>query len=275
MSYSEDGEGDPVQPTLAQLSTLTGRVAVVTGAGAGVGAAIARRLAEAGASVVVADIDGAAAQAVAAALDGSGPAGSAVAHQVDVTSEDSITALLGAVTSRFGRLDAWVNNVGVYPRDDLLTMPRENWQRVLDVNLSGTFLCSRAAARAMIDLGGPGVIVNLASLSAFRAPLANMTHYVASKAGVVGLTHSLAVELGPHGIRVVGVAPAFVPTETAVALLAEDGVHDPVPRYAARMPLRRVLDPDDVARVVYFAVSDLASMVSGSTLLVDGGQLSG
>jgi NAD(P)-dependent dehydrogenase (short-subunit alcohol dehydrogenase family) len=91
----------------------------------------------------------------------------------------------------------------------------------------------------------------------------------------VGLTHSLAVELGPHGIRVVGVAPAFVPTETAVALLAEDGVHDPVPRYAARMPLRRVLDPDDVARVVYFAVSDLASMVSGSTLLVDGGQLSG
>jgi NAD(P)-dependent dehydrogenase (short-subunit alcohol dehydrogenase family) len=248
---------------------------VVTGAGAGVGAAIARRLAEAGASVVVADIDGAAAQAVAAALDGSGPAGSAVAHQVDVTSEDSITALLGAVTSRFGRLDAWVNNVGVYPRDDLLTMPRENWQRVLDVNLSGTFLCSRAAARAMIDLGGPGVIVNLASLSAFRAPLANMTHYVASKAGVVGLTHSLAVELGPHGIRVVGAAPAFVPTETAVALLAEDGVHDPVPRYAARMPLRRVLDPDDVARVVYFAVSDLASMVSGSTLLVDGGQLSG
>ena len=102
-----------------------------------------------------------------------------------------------------------------------------------------------------------------------------MTHYVTSKAGVVGMTRSLAVELGPHGIRVVGVAPAFVPTDNAVALLAEDGVHDPVPSFAARAPLRRVLDPDDVARVVFFAVSGLAAMVSGSTVLVDGAQLSG
>jgi NAD(P)-dependent dehydrogenase (short-subunit alcohol dehydrogenase family) len=259
-----------VQPTLAELTSLTDRVAVVTGAGAGVGSAIARRLAEAGASVVVADIDTAAAQRVADEL---GPP--AVAHPLDVTSEQSVEGVVAVVAERFGRLDAWVNNAGVYPRDDLLSMAEDRWRHVLDVNLSGTFLCSRAAARPMIDSGRGGVIVNLASLSAFRAPSANMTHYVASKAGVVGLTHSLAVELGPHAIRVVGVAPAFVPTDNALELLERDGVSDPVPVFAERMPLRRVLEPDDVARVVFFAVSGLASMVSGSTLLVDGGQLSG
>jgi NAD(P)-dependent dehydrogenase (short-subunit alcohol dehydrogenase family) len=259
-----------VQPTLAELTSLRDRVAVVTGAGGGIGTAIAQRLAEAGAAVVAADIDDAAARQVADAL---GPP--ALPCAVDVTSEESVDQLVATVASRFGRLDAWVNNAGVYPRDDLLTMPEARWRHVLDINLHGTFLCSRAAARAMIESGRGGVIVNLASLSAYRAPSANMTHYVTSKAGVVGMTRSLAVELGPHGIRVVGVAPAFVPTDNAVALLAEDGVHDPVPTFAARAPLRRVLDPDDVARVVFFAVSGLAAMVSGSTVLVDGAQLSG
>jgi NAD(P)-dependent dehydrogenase (short-subunit alcohol dehydrogenase family) len=242
----------------------------VTGGGAGVGSAIVGRLVEAGASVVIADIDGVAAARVA---DDLGPR--AVPCAVDVTSEESVAHLVDVVGERFGRLDFWVNNAGVYPRDDLLTMSEARWRHVVDVNLSGTFHGSRAAARRMVAGGDGGVIVNIASLSAYRAPSANMTHYVASKAGVVGLTRSLAVELGPHGIRVVGVAPAFVPTENAVALLEQDGIHDPVPTYAARMPLRRVLDPDDVARVVFFAVSGLAAMVSGSTLLVDGGQLSG
>lgn len=259
-----------MQPTLAELTSLRDRVAVVTGAGGGIGTAIAQRLAEAGAFVVAADIDAGAAHRVAAAL---GPR--ALACAVDVTREESVAQLVATVSGRLGRLDAWVNNAGVYPRDDLLTMPEARWRHVLDINLHGTFLCSRAAARAMIESGRGGVIVNLASLSAYRAPSANMTHYVTSKAGVVGMTRSLAVELGPHGIRVVGVAPAFVPTDNAVALLAEDGVHDPVPSFAARAPLRRVLDPDDVARVVFFAVSGLAAMVSGSTVLVDGAQLSG
>ena len=259
-----------MKPTLAELTSLQDRVAVVTGAGGGIGAAIAQRLAEAGASVVTADIDGSAARRVA---DGLGPR--AVPGTVDVTSEDSVARLVATVAGQFGRLDAWINNAGVYPRDDLLTMPEARWRHVLDINLHGTFLCSRAAARLMIESGRGGVIVNLASLSAYRAPSANMTHYVTSKAGVVGMTRSLAVELGPHGIRVVGVAPAFVPTDMAVALLAKDGVHDPVPSFAGRAPLGRVLDPDDVARVVFFAASGLAAMVSGSTVLVDGAQLSG
>lgn len=257
-------------PLLSELTSLHGRVAVVTGAAAGVGAAVARRLAEAGATVIVADIDLDGAGRVAAALGSA-----AVAHPVDIAVEDSVTALAAFAAERFGHLDVWVNNAGVYPRDSLLDMPEARWRHVLDVNLTGTFFGSRAAARLMTAQGRGGVIVNLASLSAFRAPSANMTHYVASKAGVVGMTRSLAVELGPQGIRVLGVAPAFVPTDNAIALLEQDGVYDAIETFAARSPLRRTLEPDDLARVVFFAVSDLAGMMTGSTLLVDGGQLSG
>lgn len=256
--------------SLEELTSLRNRVGVVTGGAAGVGTAVVRRLVEAGARIVVADLDEAAAARVADDLGDR-----AVAHTVDIASQESVAELARAVADRFGRLDLWINNAGVYPRDSLLDMPESRWRHVVDVNLSGTFFCSQAAARLMTQYGGGGVIVNIASLSAFRAPAANMTHYVASKAGVVGMTRSLAVELGPFGIRVLGVAPAFVPTPNAVELLERDGMHGAVETFAARTPLRRVLDPDDLARVVYFAVSDLAGMMTGSTLLVDGGQLSG
>jgi NAD(P)-dependent dehydrogenase (short-subunit alcohol dehydrogenase family) len=259
-----------VSSSLSELTSLLDRVAVVTGAAVGVGAAVARRLAEAGATVVVADIDMDGAERTASAIGSA-----AVAHPVDVAVEDSVSALAAFAADRFGHVDIWVNNAGIYPRDSLLEMPEAHWRRVLDVNLTGTFFGSRAAARLMTTQGRGGVIVNLASLSAFRAPSANMTHYVASKAGVVGMTRSLAVELGPQGVRVLGVAPAFVPTENAVALLEQDGVYDAIETFAARSPLRRTVEPDDLARVVFFAVSDLAAMMTGSTLLVDGGQLSG
>jgi NAD(P)-dependent dehydrogenase (short-subunit alcohol dehydrogenase family) len=257
-------------PSLASLTSLAGRAGVVTGAAAGVGAAVARRLVEAGAQIVVADIDVAGAERAAARL-GSG----SVACGVDVADEDSVNALAAFAQAQFGHIDLWVNNAGIYPRDSLLDMPAERWRHVLDTNLSGTFFGSRAAARSMTAAGRRGVIVNIASLSAYRAPSADLTHYVASKAGVVGLTRGLAAELGPQGIRVLGVAPAFVATDNALALLAQEGIHDALTSFAARSPLRKVLEPDDLARVVYFAVSDLASMMTGSTLLVDGGQLSG
>jgi NAD(P)-dependent dehydrogenase (short-subunit alcohol dehydrogenase family) len=186
-----------------------------------------------------------------------------------------VDALAEWVTDRYGSLDIWVNNAGIYPRDPLLDMPEERWRRVLDTNLGGAFFGARAAAREMVRGGQGGVVVNIASLSAFRAPSADLTHYVASKAGVVGLTRSLAVELGPRGIRVLGVAPGFVPTENAVGLLEQEGVHDAAASFASRVPLRRALTPDDIARVVFFAASGLAGMMSGSTLVVDGGQLSG
>lgn len=255
-------------PSLSELTSLADRVAVVTGAAVGVGAAIAARLVEAGASVVLADLDEAGAHDAAVGLHGSRAAG----HVADVSVPESVRELAEFTRERFGPPDIWVNNAGIYPRADVLHMRPDQWRRVLDTNLSGAFYGSQAAARTMAPRGG-GVIVNVASASAFRAPSADLSHYVASKAGIVGLTRSLAVELGPSGIRVLAVAPVLVPTRNALNLLGTGDTEAAVAATAARIPLRRVPQPDDIARVVLFAASELASMMSGSTLVVDGGQL--
>jgi NAD(P)-dependent dehydrogenase (short-subunit alcohol dehydrogenase family) len=257
-------------PSLSELISLTGRVAVVTGAAVGVGAAISARLVEAGARVVLADLDEAGARGRAAALHETRAAG----HVVDVSAPESVRELADFTRERFGEPDVWVNNAGIYPRAGVLDMRPEQWRRVLDTNLDGAFYGSQAAARMMATRGG-GVIVNIASASAFRAPSADLSHYVAAKAGIVGLTRGLAVELGPLGIRVLAVAPVLVPTRNALHLLGTQDAGAAVEATAARIPLRRVPQPDDIARVVLFAVSGLASMMSGSTLLVDGGQLAG
>jgi NAD(P)-dependent dehydrogenase (short-subunit alcohol dehydrogenase family) len=255
-------------PSLTELMSLAGRVAVVTGAAVGVGAAISARLVEAGASVVLADLDEAGARGTAAGLHETRAAG----HVVDVSEPESVGELAEFARARFGPPDIWVNNAGIYPRAGVLDMRPDQWRRVLDTNLNGAFYGSQAAGRMMAPRGG-GVIVNVASASAFRAPAADLSHYVASKAGVVGLTRSLAVELGPSGIRVLAVAPVLVPTRNALELLGGRDAEAAVAATAARIPLRRVPQPDDIARVVLFAASGLASMVSGSTLVVDGGQL--
>ena len=261
--------------SLADLISFMGRTVVVTGAARGVGAAIVRRFHEAGASVVIADLDGPAATELAAELGDR-----VVAAQVDVTDATSVDALVDFAATEFGGLHVWVNNAGIYPRAAPLDMTLEQWQQVMDVNLTGCFLGAQRSARRMVQNGSGGsdsggVIVNVASASAFRAPSADLSHYVASKAGVVGLTRSLGVELGPSGVRVLAVAPILVSTGTALDGLRATGVKDPLAAAAARIPLRRVPVPDDIARVVLFAASGLASMMTGSTLLVDGGQLAG
>lgn len=257
-------------PSLRELTSLADQVAVVTGAAAGIGAAISARLVEAGATVVLADLDEAAAGSIASGLHETRATG----HAVDVSVPESVRELAEFTRQRFGEPDIWVNNAGIYPRAAVLDMRPDQWQRVLDTNLNGAFYGSQAAARMMATRGS-GVIVNVASASAFRAPWAELSHYVASKAGVVGLTRSLAVELGPSGIRVLAVAPVLVPTRNALSLLGKRGTAAAMEAAAARIPLRRVPQPDDIARVVLFAASGLASMMSGSTLLVDGGQLAG
>jgi NAD(P)-dependent dehydrogenase (short-subunit alcohol dehydrogenase family) len=264
---SEENRARPT-PSLSELTSRAGRVAVVTGAAAGVGAAITARLVEAGASVVLADLDEAGARSTAAGVHVTRAAG----HTVDVSAPESVQELAEFTRQRFGEPDVWVNNAGIYPRAGVLDVRPDQWRRVLDTNLNGAFYGSQPAARMMASRGS-GVIVNVASASAFRASSADLSHYVASKAGVVGLTRSLAVELGPLGIGVLAVAPVLVPTRNALSLLAEQNVGAAVEATVARIPLRRVPQPDDVARVVLFAASGLASMMSGSTLLVDGGQL--
>jgi NAD(P)-dependent dehydrogenase (short-subunit alcohol dehydrogenase family) len=253
---------------LSELVSLAGQVAVVTGGASGIGRACCARLDEAGATVVVADIDAEAARRAASTL---GPP--AVAAEVDVRDEATVRALVEQVRVSLGRLDAWVNAAGIYPTSSLLELTGEEWDLVVDVNLRGAFVGAREAARAMVAGGNGGVIVNISSTAAYRAE-PGVAHYVASKFGVRGLTRALAVELGPHAIRVLEVAPTVTLTpgleaqrtalETAGFALEELG---------PRLPLGRVAVPDDIARVVLFCVSDLSLLMTGSTLAVDAGEL--
>jgi NAD(P)-dependent dehydrogenase (short-subunit alcohol dehydrogenase family) len=254
---------------LTDLLSLAGRAAVVTGAGRGIGLAIASRLAEAGAAVVVADLNDTAAEAGARAL---GDRASAL--QVDVADAASVAALADAAVERHGRLDVWVNNAGIYPTHPLLELDEADWDRVVGVNLRAVFLGAREAGRRMSALGQGGVIVNIASTASYRVAGLGVSHYVAAKHGVLGLTKSLAVELGPHGIRVLAIAPCVTRTEgIAEQRDAFEAAGFAIDDLARELPLGRVGVPDDVARAVVFCASDLAALMTGSALAVDAGYL--
>jgi len=255
---------------LGDLWSLAGRVAAVTGAAHGIGRAIARRLAEAGATVTIVDLAGA--DEAAAALGGE--TAGIFAETLDVTDRAGVDAAVDRIVARHGRLDIWVNNAGIFaPAAPVLEMSDEAWDRVIDVNLNGAFACSRAAARAMIAGGRRGVIVNIASVSGYRGR-AGLSHYSSSKHAVRGLTRSLAVELGHRGIRALGIAPTMVTTEGTEAAQQSSAPRLHATDVYERLPLGRAGVPDDIARVVLFAVSDLASLMTGSTLAVDAGQMS-
>jgi NAD(P)-dependent dehydrogenase (short-subunit alcohol dehydrogenase family) len=269
--------------TLQQLVSLAGKAAVVTGAGRGIGLAIARRLTEAGADVVIGDVDVPAAEASAAAL--SREFGRRVIGvSLNVAEESSIVALADRAVAEFGRLDIWVNNAGIFPGSPTIDQTVEIWDRVQDINLRGAFVGAREAAKRMMSQttkdGAPkgGVIVNVASVSGFSGR-PGLAAYVASKHGVVGLTKSLGVEWGPHGIRVLGLAPTGVSTpgvreRKAEATGAErERIEALEKTVGAALPLGRLGVPDDIARVALFCASDLSMLMTGSTLLVDAGAL--
>jgi NAD(P)-dependent dehydrogenase (short-subunit alcohol dehydrogenase family) len=259
---------------IAQLLSLEGRVAVVTGGARGTGAGIVRRLAEAGAAVVIGDGDGADAERGAREVAGRGQV--AVGAELRVDDESSVVQVAELAEREFGGLHVWVNNAGIYPGAQVLDMTTDQWEEVLGFNLTGAFLGSREAARRMVIAGAGGVIVNVGSTSAYRASAAGMAHYVSSKFGLRGLTNALAVELGPHGIRVLGVAPTFTATPGTRARRADlddDAYRNYLKTAGAGKPLGRVGVPDDVGRVVLFCASDLAAFMTGSTLAVDGGDL--
>lgn len=265
---------DHTDRPIAALVSLEGRVAVVTGGAGGTGAGIVRRLAEAGATVVITD---AVAHVAAAAVDEVEAAGGrGLALQLDVTDEAAVVTGVAEVVERLGRVDVWVNNAGAYPTAPVLEMSGDQWDEVLDFNLKGAFLCAREAARHMVAGGRPGVIVNIGSTASFRAYSSGAAHYVASKFGMRGLTQALATELGPQGIRVLHVAPTFTVTpgvRTRRADLDDDQFRAYVEAAGAAKPLGRVGVPDDVGRVVLFCASDLSGFMTGSTLAVDAGDL--
>ncbi len=235
------------------------KAAVVTGAGSGIGRATAHRLAADGFGVTVADIDGARAGATADAI---GEA--ALADACDVASEDAVEALMAAHMARFGRIDALVANAGIPDGRPVVEERLDTWRRVLDVNLTGVFLCGRAAARLMAP--GGAIVAVASTYGEVTEPGAGA--YSASKGGVRMLTKSMALELGPAGIRVNAVGPGWIRTGMNPLDDAER-----VGRIEAGIPLGRIGTPEDIADVIAFLLSDDARYVSGQTLFVDGGWL--
>lgn len=244
------------------------RVAIVTGAGQGIGAATSRRLAAEGATVFLFEKNAKTGALTADAITADG--GRALAVQCDVSSRTSVDAAVAAVLAESGRLDVLVNNAGI-TRDNLLfKLSDDDWTTVLDVNLTSVFLMCRAAQQHMVA-ERYGRIVNLSS----RSALGNrgQANYAAAKAGVQGLTATLAMELGPFNITVNAVAPGYIATPMTAATADRVGVspEEHQEQVAERTPLRRVGQPDEVASVIAFLASDDASYVSGQTLYVNGG----
>lgn len=256
---------------LSSLISLKGRTAVVTGGAAGIGRAICRRLAEAGANLVIGDLNEA--KAIETAAEFAVYGGKHLGAKLDVNDHASVTALADLAVEANGRLDIWVNNAGIYPSRPVLEINDNEWDLVLNINLRGTYFGAREAALRMQP--NQGVVINIVSTAAYNASNgANPAHYVASKHAVAGLTKSLAVELGAKGIRAVGVAPTLTETPGVAAKRAEaEAINDALVRYGAALPLGRLGLPDDIARVVLFAASDFAAFVTGSVIPVDGGDL--
>jgi 2-deoxy-D-gluconate 3-dehydrogenase len=260
--------------TLAQLWRLDGRVALVTGGARGIGQAIALRLAEAGAHVAIADTNETEAAATAQAVRAAG--GSAEPLLLDVTDGAAVTAAVDRVAAAHGRLDVLVNNAGIYPMRPFLDADDALWQRTLDVNVMGTMRCTRAAAPHLAR-GGSGAIVNLASIASFR-PGGDLAHYEASKAAVAMMTQSFAWELRESRIRVNAIAPGGIQTP-GTRLSIEPLLSNPKKlmersrNFMSRIALKRMGEPDDVARAALFLASPMSDYITGAVLVVDGGFL--
>ena len=238
---------------------------IVTGAAQGIGRAVARRLAAPGRQIAVWDVDAEGAEATAVLCREADAV--AAARQVDVGSAEEIEAGVTAVISEWGRPDGLVANAGIFPRAHALDMELSEWERVLRVNLTGTFLTARAVARAMKE-DGRGAIVTTASGRAL-AGAANGAHYAASKAGIIALTKSLAHDWARYGIRVNCILPGVTDTAQPRGEMSDSELY----ALGARIPLGRIGEPDDIAAVVAFLLSDDARYMTGQTVAVNGGAI--
>ncbi|MGI8854034.1 MAG: SDR family NAD(P)-dependent oxidoreductase [Methyloceanibacter sp.] len=246
------------------MRRLEDKIALVTGAGAGIGRAIAETFAREGAQVVVADIDGDSAKATADAIVKSN--GAAAAHEVDVTDTAQVQALMATIGKAHGRLDVLVNNAGVGERSDFRHLSDEAWDRVWKVNLDGTVRCAREAFE-LLRASGKASVINLSSIMSVKHTR-QMAVYSATKGAVSALSRSLAVEYAPYGIRVNTLLPGYVETALIGRYISNPMIAKGL---LAQTPLRRFGRPEDIANAALFLASDEAAYITGAALNVDGG----
>ena len=246
------------------MRRLEGRIALVTGAGAGIGRGIAQAFAREGAHVVVADIDAGAAGQVAAEIVKAN--GAVEAHAMDVTDTPQVKALMQAIGDQHGKLDVLVNNAGVGERSDFRHLTDDAWDRVWKVNLDGTVRCAREAFE-LLRASGRGSVINLSSVMAEKHTR-QMAVYSATKGAVLALSRSLAVEYAPYNIRVNTLLPGYVETALIGRYIANPMIAKGL---LAQTPLRRFGTPEDIANAALFLASDEASYITGAALNVDGG----
>ncbi len=246
---------------------FTDKVAVVTGAGRGIGKALAIAFAQAGARVAVNDINPESCARTADEITAFG--GQAMACHADVANKLAVQAMLIDIEDRWGRVDILINNAGVEPHQPIVQLDEWDWNRTIDVNLKGAFLCSQSGGRMMQKQGG-GVIVNIASIAGRAAGLQDRAAYVASKTGLIGFTKECAREFAAYHIRVNAVCPGVILTEMTAQLRQNEAQ---MKKWLEDIPLGRLGDPDDVTGLILFLCSDAARYITGQAIHVDGGKV--
>jgi NAD(P)-dependent dehydrogenase (short-subunit alcohol dehydrogenase family) len=253
---------------MTDLITLHGKVALVTGGGSGIGKAISLALAKAGARVVF-SYNKSEASAQEVLKQTSSFNAPAIMCKADVEKEDELENLVGTAMKHYGTVDVLVNNAGIAVYHPFLEIPKDVWERTLNVNLTSVFILSQLVARLMVEKGTKGSIINISSLGGFSSQK-GLAHYNASKGGLNLLTKTMAFELGPYGIRVNAIAPGAIEVERNRASLV-DGAY--VDEWKRIIPIGRWGQPNDIANIVLFLASDMSSFITGHVLCADGGQI--
>lgn len=259
-------------PSLQQLIDIRGKTAIVTGGAMGIGFGIAYRLAEAGASVVIADLNEEVGNKAAKELNDNGWKTAFV--KTDVTDEEQVKETVGFAVSKYGGINILVNNAGIYPIVPVMQMAPADFEKILAVNLKSVFLFTKAAAEIMIKQGRGGKIINITSIDALHPSSIGLAVYDASKHGLWGFTKNTALELAPHNIQVNAIAPGGVATPgTGAGKLTPPNMEAILKKFLEKIPMKRMGEPDDIGKAALFLASNFSSYMTGSQIVIDGGVL--